>query len=34
MAVNPLWTEMKVKVGEVAERIGDCRQREVELVIT
>lgn len=34
MAVNPLRTEMKVKIGEVAERIGHYRQRQVEFVVT
>lgn len=33
MAVDPLWTEMKVKVEEDAERIGDYRQRQVEFVV-
>ena len=27
MAVNPLRIEVKIKVGEIAERIGDCSQR-------
>lgn len=34
LAVNPLWTEVKIKV-VVTERIGDCSQRQVvEFVIS
>lgn len=29
MTINPLWIEVKIKVGVVAERIGHCSRREV-----
>lgn len=29
MAVNPIWTKVKIKVRLVTERIGDCSQRQV-----
>lgn len=31
MAVNLLWEEVKIEVGVVAERIGDCSQRLLNL---
>lgn len=33
VAVSPLWTEVKIKVGVVAGKMGDCSRREIVVFV-